>query len=236
MAELFTFISPPKRSNPIDELLDVFNNANNRWEHDKKIVERVEFWLSINNLNPKEIFDTVYSQAQINIKYASILAFLYDYGIGTEIDRKQTFHWYEVAASNLDDPLAQNQIGYCYNHGIGIEKNYKAATKWLQKSALNGFPGGEHLLANRLFNGKGILNDYEAAFKWNKKAAISRYMLAELSIGNCYYYGIGVAKDFHKSVNWYRRSAFKGNGTAQVKLGNCHSYAMQLELEVRLVI
>ena len=62
------------------------------------------------------------------------LGYMYDQGLGVDVDFKNAREWYEKAA-NLGYSDAQCNLGYIYQEGIGVEVDYKEAMKWYLKAA-----------------------------------------------------------------------------------------------------
>ena len=60
------------------------------------------------------------------------LGYIYNQGIGVDIDYEKARIWYEKAAI-LGCSDAQCNLGYLYQEGLGIEKNYEEAIKWYEK-------------------------------------------------------------------------------------------------------
>ncbi|CAG8577987.1 12984_t:CDS:2 [Ambispora gerdemannii] len=100
-----------EENSPIDQLLSIFNTGNDAYEDDEKIVEKVEHWLKQTQHDPEHLFNQVYEQRD-KLKYSSLLAFLYYWGIGTRVNREETFYWYLKAAQSGKDFLAQNQPSF----------------------------------------------------------------------------------------------------------------------------
>ena len=62
-------------------LLDMFNTMNANVKDDSEIVREVRKWLAENNLDPVPIFQVVQQESH-QTQYASLLAFLHNWGIG----------------------------------------------------------------------------------------------------------------------------------------------------------
>ncbi|CAG8666539.1 6306_t:CDS:1, partial [Ambispora leptoticha] len=157
-------------TSPIDQLLSIFNSGNDAYEDDEKIVEKVEHWLNETLHDPEHLFNQVYDQRD-DLKYSSLLAFLYYWGIGTKVNREETFHWYLKAAESGKDFLAQNQVAWCYQMGIGTEKNLTKAFYWYKQSATNGHAGGQSNLGNCFCEGIGTPVQKNIALSWYLKSA-----------------------------------------------------------------
>lgn len=50
----------------------------------------------------------------------------------------ETAAYYFQIASNLGDPDAQNDLGFCYTHGIGVKKDLYAAAKYYRLAEKQG--------------------------------------------------------------------------------------------------
>ena len=54
------------------------------------------------------------------------LGFLFEHGLGVELDKKTALNYYQKAA-NLDHPKGWIKVGSCYATGSGTNKNLKTA-------------------------------------------------------------------------------------------------------------
>jgi len=66
------------------------------------------------------------------------LGFMYQYGLGTQIDYNAAFTLYQTAA-NWNNPVAQYYLALLYLDGLGIESNREKAIELLTTSGLRGY-------------------------------------------------------------------------------------------------
>lgn len=66
-----------------------------------------------------------------------VLGEIYEKGIGTEIDLKESFFWYKKAAQS-GNIYAQMSLGHFYDRGIGVAIDKKQALYWFTLAAANG--------------------------------------------------------------------------------------------------
>lgn len=71
----------------------------------------------------------------------TLLAHLYDEGLGTRQDRAKALHYFRKAANaNID--MAQYSVGRCYEFGIAVKANAHQAKAWYGKACDNGLQPG----------------------------------------------------------------------------------------------
>ncbi|MBP5586141.1 MAG: SEL1-like repeat protein [Lentisphaeria bacterium] len=150
-------------------------------------------------------------------------------------DCAESFKWFSMAAEN-GSPAGQFNLGRCYLYGKGAS-DFFAAITWLRRSAEQGYPKAEKMLANlekerNLYSsaergdlkaqyelalscrGVFIKNEGEAA-KWFQKSARGGYLPAQFELGLCFLYGKGVEKDEAEAMKWLGRAAGQGYREAQ---------------------
>ncbi|CAG8441106.1 12659_t:CDS:2 [Ambispora leptoticha] len=224
-------ISPVSQDNDepviVKELLNIFNEMSDNYEDDRIIAIRIRKYLLDNDIHQNEFFEML-SRSQNTPRSISFLAFLYCRGIGVAENKEKTFEVYQIAA-NMDDALAQNQLGWCYYYGIGTKVNYDKAFEWFQKSAKT-YATGQGWLGVCYSRGHGVKQDYDEAFKWYKMAADAGDQWGAFHVGHYYREGIAVANPNQKeAVAYYRKSAEKQNITGQYWLGYCYTEGIGVE-------
>ncbi|KAG9291244.1 hypothetical protein G9A89_021746 [Geosiphon pyriformis] len=187
---------------------------------DVDVVCRMRRWLSEERQSAEFLFELVKSQSKLS-QCASLLGYLYNFGIGTKVDEAKALEWYEIAAK-CDDSFAANQAGYLYCWGIGTKKNLPRALMYFEQSAQLGDPQGHGNLAYAYLKGAGVPQDQQKAFLIYQKAAESDAPVTFLDLAGCYRQGLGVGKDESKAVFWYHKAAYGGNLLAQNELGFCY--------------
>ena len=101
------------------------------------------------------------------------------------------------------DTNAQADMGYMYLNGFGVEKNGGQAVRWFFRSADNGNPKAQAMLAHLYFRGDaGVSRDLALSAKWDRRAADQGYAEAEYDLGALYENGFGVAQDYVEAMKW----------------------------------
>src|SRR5687767_7422945 len=98
------------------------------------------------------------------------------------------------ATENLDDEMAQYNLGNCYENGIGVKKDETKAFEYYKKSAEKGYNMAQNKLGI-LYESKGTEKDLKKAIYWYSKAAENGNQFAQYNLGIFYENGIGVEKD-----------------------------------------
>ncbi|MDV5227421.1 tetratricopeptide repeat protein [Providencia rettgeri] len=61
------------------------------------------------------------------------IAYLYQHGLGVDIDYKKAMEWYLKSASK-NDAGAMYNIGYLYEKGLGVPVDIEKAKEWYDKA------------------------------------------------------------------------------------------------------
>ena len=72
------------------------------------------------------------------------LGFLYHYGLGTPVDNKKAFEYFDKAATQ-GLSQAEYHLGIHYRDGRGVRKNSDIANYWFRKAKANGLIETDHL-------------------------------------------------------------------------------------------
>ena len=101
------------------------------------------------------------------------------------------------------DTSAQADMGYMYLNGFGVQKSGAQAVRWFFRSAGNGNPKAQAMLAHLYFSGDaGVSRDLALSAKWDRRAADQGYAEAEYDLGALYEDGFGVAQDYVEAMKW----------------------------------
>ena len=151
-------------------------------------------------------------------KAAGLVARMYVFGLGTQVDQSEAFRWGSEAAKQ-DDPLAQNLLGILYKNGWGVTKNLEDSIFWFKKSADQNFILAFANLGDAYAYGQGVSVDRSEAVKWYERAALAdnAYALFMASI-------LIDSFDKEKSFNYLKASADQGFGDAIASLGDRYYY------------
>ena len=92
-------------------------------------------------------FPLAYEAAAANIPEAEyMVGYLYQHGLGTEVDLEWAFTFYLYAATD-GYPEGMNAVAWCYQTGTGTEKDLEEVDYWMTKyTAITG--GGQGTTAN----------------------------------------------------------------------------------------
>ena len=85
--------------------------------------------------NPIGKFCAIFSEPHVDAQ--GLLGYLYQKGLGVEIDYDKAKHWLELAASQ-GDTYSQVNLGILYADGLGVEQDYEKAKYWYEKAAEQG--------------------------------------------------------------------------------------------------
>ena len=127
-------------------------------------------------------------------------------------------------ATNENDAVAQNNLGYAYAHGEGVKLDKAEAVKWYRKAAERGNASAQYNLGLAYDYGKGVSEDKAEAVKWYRKAAEQGHATAQYNLGYAYAHGEGVSEDKAEAVKWYRKAAEQGDASAQYNLGYAYAH------------
>lgn len=73
------------------------------------------------------------------VKAASALAYLYEIGVGVELDEIKANYFLQIAAEH-GDPIAQCDLAYSYRDGFGLSVNLAKAIEWFEQAAQQDYP------------------------------------------------------------------------------------------------
>ncbi|CAG8536967.1 12650_t:CDS:2 [Ambispora gerdemannii] len=186
---------------------------------DEHLVEEIKKWCIRNNYTQTDVFEALVDQATASLnnddhqprsqqqkKFACVLGIFYHYGIGTQLNRKESFQWYALAA-NYNDPFGMNQLGWCYSIPFGTNQDHEKAIYWTKKSAHLGNPSGACNLAYAYQRGTKIEKNEVKSFRWYEYAANAGVLNAQVNMASCYRVGLGTFKDLHEALKWYRSAS-----------------------------
>ena len=158
-----------------------------------------------------------------NFQAQKIVANIYDFGHGVEVNAAEAVKWYRLAAEQ-GDPVAQNNLA-----ALVLNENPEEAMKWYFAAAKQGFPFAQDVLGDIYSGDLSVPGDVAEKFrddaeavKWYKKAAAHGSPIARHRLGEMYAIGQGVAKDEAQAVQWYRQVADKDYGTSQEVLAEAY--------------
>ncbi len=110
-------------------------------------------------------------------------------------------------ASEMGQPEAQYNFGYCYQKGIEVKKDDSIANIWLLKSASQGWLDAQFKIAYSYATGRGLKKDDKQAFYWSVQCGNQKDPECMNNIIGCYTDGIGVVKNLDSALIWTIRLA-----------------------------
>ena len=152
------------------------------------------------------------------------LGWLYENGVGTEIDLDAAIVWYTEAEKNGELAAKKNleriyfetlkkakngggneqqRAGWLLRNGLGTEIDLDAAIDWYKKAEENGILSAKEFLKDAV----------------NLKLAIAGDRDAQFNQGYVYDTGGGAPQDLDLAEEWYRKAANQGHGCACYNLG-----------------
>ncbi|MEG2787574.1 MAG: tetratricopeptide repeat protein [Romboutsia sp.] len=134
------------------------------------------------------------------------LGYIYEKGLGVDIDYKKAMYFYKKSASQGDE-IGQCNLGYMYEKGLGVEIDYKKAIFFYEKSASQGDEVGQNNLGEMYRDAIGVEADYKKALYWFELSASQGCTEAQYNIGYMYEHGLGVSVDYEKAKTWYQQAA-----------------------------
>jgi uncharacterized protein len=112
-----------------------------------------------------------------SIRAQSLMALLYDTGLGVQRDPLEAARWYRKAADQ-GHIQSQLQLGFKYSKGDGVSQSDFEAATWFRRASEQGDPGAQGLLGSLYRMGKGVAQDYVLAHMWLNLAATASVPVA----------------------------------------------------------
>jgi TPR repeat protein len=130
-----------------------------------------------------------------------------------------------LRAAHLQHREAQFQYAMACMLGKSMAQDYDQALLWLKRSAENGWPKAESLLALCNLNGTVLFpgKDQAEGIKWLRRAAEHGDLKSQWVLGLKLIKGEGLPRNQAEALKWFRWSAEHGNPEAQ----NCLGYALE---------
>ena len=129
---------------------------------------------------------------------ANGLGWMYQYGLGGNLDIGEAARWYRVAADK-GDATAQNNLGSMLQN-LATDRE---AIEWFRKAAAQHQPDAVANLAVAYARGRGVKQDYETAASLFRRAAELGNQTAAAGLANLHLKGLGVKKDAVQAYAWF---------------------------------
>jgi TPR repeat protein len=130
--------------------------------------------------------------------------------------------YYYQQAAELDDALAQYQLGEIYSQAQGTTQNQQLATKWYQQAAEQGHTQAQFKLAYRYSKGQGVKQDHKQSIYWYQLAAEQGQLVAQYNLAYLFAHGQVTHRDYQQAAYWYQKAAAQGDADAQNNLGKLY--------------
>jgi uncharacterized protein len=147
----------------------------------------------------------------------TLIAVLYDRGLGITRNGKEAAAWYGLAAAK-DYPEAQFAYAVMLIEGKHVEKDLPRARQLLEKAAARGHPTAQFNLAQMIVDEKGR-KGFEEALSLYRAAAEAGVPDAQYALAQIFAEGLGTPRDEREARRWLLSAAQRGFDTAQVELG-----------------
>lgn len=148
----------------------------------------------------------------------TLIAELYEKGLGIARDREQSAVWYGIAAE-AGNREAQFAYALKLMKGDHVEQDYDRGIAMMQKAADAGHPVAMYNYASHLIDRRPTSAGYRKALPYFEKAAEHRLADAFYSLSQIYMAGLadGIQRP-EKGQEWLERAARSGVDTAQIEL------------------
>ena len=129
---------------------------------------------------------------------------------------------------DLSDPDIQCLVGSTFDTGFIGPRDRGHAELWYEKSARQGHPGAQLLLALLHWDGRAHQPDRETAERWFRAAADQQFPFAMYLWGRMLERGRFGPPDPAEAAAWYRKAAAMRVPEAQTSLGRFHEHGIEL--------
>ncbi|CAG8648618.1 5506_t:CDS:2 [Ambispora gerdemannii] len=187
------------------ELADLVHALTFQDGSDDELVGRIQQWTITKNTTSKHLFKLLRNSIHIP-QYACLLAFFYNYSIGTKYNPRKTLKYYQLAA-DMGDGFGANQTGMCYGWAIGVKQcDLRMEIRYYRISAELGHPQGQSNLAH-VIKRRDVPEfcDKREVLFWYLKATETGYPAAFSYVADCYKNGYGTMVDYHMMLRWYTK-------------------------------
>ena len=148
----------------------------------------------------------------------TLIAELYEKGLGIARNKKEATAWYEIAA-NAGNREAQFSFAIKLLEGKYIKEDRKRAMKLMQSAADAGHSVAMYNYAQQLISNNPGSKGFKAAFPYLEKSASAGVVDAYYALSQVYDSGMGLkSPDAAKAKTWLLKAAHGGVDTAQIEL------------------
>lgn len=118
----------------------------------------------------------------------------YQQGLGTEINLKKAFFWFDKAAQK-GSPHAMLKLSQAYQHGLGVTSNIDKAKYWLNKAVALNLPEAKVIFAKKLLTKSAPKSAINKAISHLRNASLNNSAEAHLILGKFYQNGTHLKQD-----------------------------------------
>lgn len=147
------------------------------------------------------------------------LGYLYDQGLGTQVDQARAFALYREAADG-NVSFAAHNLGVMLREGTGAPVDYPASLAYFRKAVSLGYRQSLVDVGFAYDNGYGVPKNHVEAMRWYRQAAEDDTPEALNNIGSLYESGDGVPQDFAAAMAWYKKAQAQDYSLAFVNMGH----------------
>jgi TPR repeat protein len=147
------------------------------------------------------------------------LGYLYDGGLGTQVDKTKAVALYREA-SDGNVGFAAHNLGVMLREGTGAPIDYPASLAYFRKAVSLGYRQSLVDVGFAYDNGYGVAKDHVEAIRWYRQAAEDNTPEALNNLGTAYENGEGVAQDFAEALAWYKKAQAQDYSLAFVNMGH----------------
>ncbi|KAG9293717.1 hypothetical protein G9A89_019054 [Geosiphon pyriformis] len=189
----------------LQDIVQILKSDHAKLLKDYHIAKNLQKWLLAQNVQPYSVFSrTLFNESQSS-EYQFLLGFLYQWGIGTRVDFKNSFKWYTHAAES-GDFLAHNNIGIFYENGLGVKINVDKAFLHYKISANGGNTYGKANLALSFIEGLGTKVDIQKGLLYLQEAAKAGHPSSQVRMGQRLLTDVH-SKNLKQAFYWFSQAA-----------------------------
>jgi TPR repeat protein len=159
------------------------------------------------------------------------LAIIYENGLQTPKDTRESTRWYQVAADK-DIAEAQHDLGIKHFTGSGVPKDLNKTYQLWKGAAEKGLGSAQSKLAYLYLQGLGTPKNDAEALRWYRQAANQGNTEGMYNLSLMYKRGTGTEINNHQYHYWLEQAAEMGYAPAQYDLGLIILYGKDMERSV----
>lgn len=181
-ALMFSYVAMAQAQSPEDTCFSLIQK-----QKDVPPVTNYHFGLTGSSSNQQRLLQCIQtlklSGQAGNLLAQKQLAEVYYYGYVAPTNFRESFYWYQQAATQ-GDKTAQYQLGSFYEQGRGTHKNHTEALHWYSLAAEQHYTPAYLKIAESFRYGKGLPKNPDRALTWYRRAAEAGDLSAQYKLGN----------------------------------------------------